>query len=238
MKTKLKLIVLLGAVGCAGWLFAQEPQPPPPMPPGPPPPEDMDLLPPPPMPPGGPGAMPPSVAGMRPRAGLDFMRELKETLGKENPAEYARLMDLKEKDPAAFRREIQAIMGRRNLMGRRGSPETMAEEEKCFNLSRQFHEAKDPAEAAKIKGELATAVKAAFDKRLQFQRDRLNQMEQQINRIREQIKERETNRDKVCELRMEELTREPKLQWGDGEMPMPPTPPQAPMPPQPPAPEK
>jgi len=238
MKTNLKLAVLLGAVGYAGWLFAQEPQPLPPPPPGPPPAENGNLPPPPPpgLPPpgapefapqGGPGLQPPA-GGWRPGAGVDFLRELKETLGKENPAEYKRLMDLKEKDPTAFRRDIQEIMVRKGI-GRRPSPEVVKEEEKCFALSKKFHEAKDPAEAAKIKVELATAVKDAFDKRLLAQRERLSQMEKQIVNIRDQVKEREANRDKICERRLDDLTSDRNLQWGDGEMPMPMAP--MPMPP-------
>lgn len=152
----------------------------------------------------------------------EAMERFKDQLQAENPAEYKRLMELREKDPEAFRNEIRARLAERGRGGMAGAGAGAgpgagampAEEKACLDLARKYRETKDPAEAEKIKAELKAAVALAFDKRLERQKELLTALENRISTVRDQIQTRQGNKDKVCDLRVEELTRDANLNWG------------------------
>jgi len=154
--------------------------------------------------------------GMRGAKMEEAMERFKEQLQTQNPGEYQRLMELREKDPEAYRKEIRDFFAKRGR-GEVAAPGvgTVSDEEKvCQELAKKFMETKDPAEAAKVKADLQKAVSLAFDKRLERQKQRLADLESRIKTVREQIQTRQANKDKVCELRVEELTRDSSLGWG------------------------
>ena len=86
----------------------------------------------------------------------------------------------------------------------------------CNALSRQYHGTEDADEKGRIRTELAEAVGEAFERRQEDAQKRVEEMEARINEIREALEQRMANRDSICELRLEELTRDPKLTWDPG----------------------
>ena len=219
--TTLKLM-LAGSLLAGGLTaLAQDPSaPPPPMPP--PQAEDDAMMPPPPMlppPPGGdrrnPNAQPPGE--MRgpmapPNAGRqgpgDGGQRLLERLRQENPAEFARLMDVRAKNPEQFRKELRGMMDIKVFKGRQTD-----EDKACLELAVRYRAAKVTADQDTLRAELKTAIAKAYEKRLANQRERLADLEKQLARIREQVKQREADREIICAKRLEELTREARYNW-------------------------
>jgi len=210
------LLVLLGCWSLVG-LTARAQEAPPAPPPGPPP-TGADVL--------GPA---PRFERERPglraaganQPGGDAMREaqerLKNRLLQEEPETYRRLMDLKDRDPAAYRQEVRELMARRLAPGAGGGgtarPSANPLEQQCQDLARQFQQAKTPEESAKLRAELTQAVKKAFDAKLSMQEKQLEEMETRLKTAKEQVAVRQGSRDKICDLRVEELTRDAKLKW-------------------------
>lgn len=130
---------------------------------------------------------------------------------KNNPDEYSRLMRLKEENPEEFRRRLGELARKR--MRQRWKSKMPPEERRCIELSEKYHKAKTPDQKQKILAELRKAVEAAFDARIRERLRRVDAMEQRLKQIRAQIQERQANKDKICEVRVEELTRDPKYRW-------------------------
>jgi len=134
-----------------------------------------------------------------------------EDFRKKHPDEYSELMRLKEENPEEFRRRLSELA--RERMRQRWKPKMQPEERRCLELSEKYHKAKSPEEKQKILAELRKAVEAAFDARIQERLRWVDAMEQKLKQIRGQIQERQANKDKICEARVEELTRDPKYRW-------------------------
>ncbi|MFA5204998.1 MAG: hypothetical protein WC708_11410, partial [Lentisphaeria bacterium] len=193
-----------------------EAMPPPPMPPQPVPPGDDDVLPPPPtagqedgqLPPGAPPA---AMRGPHQPGPLPEGRLL-DRLRQDNPKEFARLSELRSKNPEQFRKEVRNLLGGRMFTGRQTE-----EDKACQELAAKYRAAKSDAEKTALRAEIKTAVNKAFEKRLASQRQRLAELEKQLSKIRDQVKQREADRDTICARRVEELTRDPRYNWGGGE---------------------
>ncbi len=220
--TTLKLM-LAGSLLAGGLTaLAQEASAPPsPMPP--PQAEDDAMLPPPPMMPPAQGAdrMGPNAQplpdGMRgpmvpPPAGHQIISDggqrIIERLRQENPAEFARLTELRAKNPEQFRKELRAMMDIKVFKGRQTD-----EDKACQELASRYRAAKETVDQDKLRAELKTAIAKAYEKRLANQRERLADLEKQLGRIREQVKQREADRDTICAKRLEELTRDARYSW-------------------------
>ena len=225
MKPTTIQLMLAGSLLAGGLTaLAQEaPQPPPPLPP--PQAEEDSMMPPPPMapPPAVPGGdrmgpeaqsppqgmrgpMAPPNAG-RPGSG-DGMQRLIERLRQENPTEFARLMELRAKNPEQFRKELRTMMDIKVFKGRQTE-----EDKTCLELAARYRAAKETAEQDKLREELKTAIAKAYEKRLANQRERLAELEKQLAKIREQVKQREGDREIICAKRLEELTRDARYNW-------------------------
>ncbi len=137
-----------------------------------------------------------------------------EALRRENPEKYERLVKLREEDRQAFFKELREMLqARRGNKGAGRGRKPAPEELRCRELSRQYHAARDPAEKERLKEELETAVEEAFEARLNGSKERLARIEQEMARFRENIQRLEANREKICETRVQELTRPPELKW-------------------------
>jgi hypothetical protein len=134
-------------------------------------------------------------------------------LQEEDPAAYERLMELRKTNPDAFREEMRELIASRMRTEAAPAGPVSAEEVRTVELARQFREATNPEEAARLKQELKGAIQAAFDKRLESQRAMLTEFQKRMAAIEEQIRARQANRDKICELRLDELTRDENLRW-------------------------
>ena len=220
MKTTTLQLMLAGSLLAGGFTALAQEASPPPMPP--PQAEDDAMLPPPPMapPPQGADRMGSSAQapeGMRgpmgpPTAGRqgpgDGGQRIIERLRQENPVEFARLMELRAKNPEQFRKELRAMMDVKVFKGRQTD-----EDKACLELAVRYRATKVTAEQDKLRAELKTAIAKAYEKRLANQRERLADLEKQLARIREQVKQREADRDTICAKRLEELTRDARYSW-------------------------
>jgi len=130
-----------------------------------------------------------------------------DSLRRENPEKFEKLMRLRREKPEEFQRQIA------QLIRQRGRCHLSPQEQKSLELSRKYMQTKSAEEKNKIMAELRKAVEAAFDARIADRLRRVERMEKELRRIRRQIEERKANRDKICEARIQELTRDPKYRW-------------------------
>lgn len=146
--------------------------------------------------------------GRRMKDGMEWMEQLR----KENPEELNRLLELRKTDPSQFSQEVRKFaQERRGSMHR--SSEMIDEERKCQELGRLYHESEDAAERERIRTELRGAVEASFDRQVKVRREWIDEMMHRIEEGRKRLAEREAQRSEVCEDRVHELTRDPKLKW-------------------------
>lgn len=166
--------------------------------------------------PGGPGA---ERSRRRESGQLQIPAAFMERLRLERPELYERLSKLHEEDRPRFFQEIRALMRERGVpfpevqlagaRGRRDSPE----EQKCLELSRLYQDAKEPAEKERLKAELAEAIAAAFGARLRSSQERVARLEKQLQEFRLNLERLETNREKICAERLDELTKPAEWRW-------------------------
>ena len=170
--------------------------------------------------------------GMRgataPRQGVVRIQAAMEELRRQKPEEFRRLMELRKTDPQAFKAELRQHLGRGRRFqtqgppgaeGGRGGPRMMRPgnrdplEQRCQELGRQVRNAETQEDKDRLLVQLATAVDDAFTRRIDEHRTRLTQMEKQLEAMRTSIAQREANQDQICQRRVDELTRDPALNW-------------------------
>lgn len=185
-------------------------------------------------PPEGPG--PGDQGGDRPP-----LQRFLEILRQQNPQEFDRLKNLRESDPAAFRKELherlqqerekrglpggpgddlREHMGRRIMEGGPGpegmnvrSPEIDRLEKASRDLAQSYRNATGEAEKARLQAELKQNLEQAFDLREQLRRERFQQMEARVRKVREMMDQRQAQRDAIINRRLQELTEGEKLAW-------------------------
>jgi hypothetical protein len=151
-------------------------------------------------------APPPPDDAPPPRAGEHDFGRILEHLRQSDPARYEELNRLRVEDPQAFRQTMQEWF-RENYDDYVDL--VFGAEKRCQELARRYHAAKTDEERAAIEPQLRAAVDAAFQERLAIQKQRVEQMEQQLAKYREQLQEREKNRDKIVTARLAELQADP-----------------------------
>jgi hypothetical protein len=187
-------------------------------------------------PPEGPGPGPGDQDGERPP-----LQRFLEILRQQNPQEFDRLKSLRESDPAAFRKELherlqqerdkrglqggpgaglREQMGRRMMEGGPGpdgmnvrSPEIDRLEKATHDLAQSYRKATGDAEKARLQGELKQTLEQAFDLREQLRRERFEQTEARLRKVREMMEQRQAQRDAIIDRRLKELTEGEKLAW-------------------------
>lgn len=134
-----------------------------------------------------------------------------EKMKAENPEEFEKLQKLREEDPEAFRQAVRAHVKDR-FAGMIG-PENAELEKTCRELASEFRLAESDEKKAEIKKQIEEAVRAAFDARLARQKTFVAQLERQLEQLKQQIANREENREVICDQRISELTESPALRW-------------------------
>lgn len=134
-----------------------------------------------------------------------------ERLKTENPEEFERLQKLRDEDPEKFREEIRRMSKERfgGMIRQKGRQL----EAKCRELSQKYRDAEGEADKAAAKEQLQVAVKEAFDARVAAQKEMVKNLEEQLAKLKKQIAEREENREKICEERVESLIKGPTQRW-------------------------
>ncbi|MDT8389035.1 MAG: hypothetical protein RRC34_00815 [Lentisphaeria bacterium] len=134
-----------------------------------------------------------------------------ERLKSENPEEFERLQKMREEDPEAFREEMRARMKKRATGFVKQHGGKLDAEAKT--LGEKYARAESEAEKAAIKAELETTVYQAFDSRLDAQKKVIAHLEKQLERLKQQVADREKNREAICRDRVDTLTGDPNLRW-------------------------
>lgn len=170
---------------------------------------------PPPPPAVAPPAAPAAPAAAKPP--VDFKealaRQVIESLRTENPARFEELMQLRRNDQAAFMAELQKLGKEWWQRKCKGRPPMSREELACRELSWRYHDTQDEAEREKLREQLVQAVNVAFEARVKALETRAENMERELDKFRERLKELKENRDTVCADRVDELLRPPELNW-------------------------
>lgn len=150
-----------------------------------------------------------------PRARMKGALEAFEFLKTQDPERFKELMQLRDTDPDAFRKRLQEFLATRSGPGGGGRhwAGVGASEEKCRELAWLYHEAEDETEKEAISRTLLDKIEETFDLRQQGARERLERMEEEIAKIRSLLERRDGKRGKICKVRLEELTRDPALEW-------------------------
>lgn len=166
------------------------------------------------------GKRPPRVGGGYPmRRYWETFRQTLDKLRQENPAEYERLEKLKATDREAYFEEVRKLVPRQPWF-----PNKVAKMDRaCYELSRQYRQARTEAEKDAIRKEIEKAVEAATDAMIADLKSRLETMTKRLA-------EMETKRAEMIEKRIDMLLKmpDPKGPGPDGRggmMPPPPPPP-------------
>ena len=139
------------------------------------------------------------------------VRDVLERYREQNPEEFERLRKLREEDPETFRTEMQERM--RERFGAAMQARNSEFDRESTELAAQYRQAKTDEERAVLKAKIEAAVQAAFDRRIEANREMIKNLEDQISRLKEQVSERESRRQEICSKRLEELIGDPGLKW-------------------------
>lgn len=140
-------------------------------------------------------------------ARIDWLERLKQ----EDPEEFERLQKLREEDPEQFRAMIRDRVKER--LGGAIREALNRHDERCRELSLQYHMAESEDQKEALRKELAEAVHAAFDARLQDQEKFVEHLAKQLEHLKQRIETRRSKRQEICRRRLEELTEDPALRW-------------------------
>lgn len=163
------------------------------------------------------------------------LRRFFEDLRRRDPQEYQRLLDLRTRDPIAFREEMMERLRhkkgklgphaghrseRRQRLHIRGAvdplpppplappyhAELTAEETRAVELAKRWKEENNPAAKSAIEKELRAALERAFEIRQQSRKVWLAELRERVAELEETIETREKNREVIIERRFRELT--------------------------------
>lgn len=153
-------------------------------------------------------------------------------LKERDPAEYARLRELRKNDPDAFRAELaERLTGLRERRGARGEPDVRDMREPGRHMGRSGNMERGPERnpelemAERLAKETAAAVRTAtsdeekkklmaqlkdevgdiFNIRETMRRERIRQMEDHVAKIKQVLDERRAQREEIIERRVNQL---------------------------------
>jgi hypothetical protein len=172
-------------------------------------------------------ALPALSAGEEVPADLQYdwqqrVQEAIEFVAGQDPDLARELMELRMRDPDAFTREIFHIMMEREELERLSRTDQQRYvralkerelERKSHDLARDWHDAtsdrKDP-----IKAELQNVLDELFDVRESQRSDQIVELEKELERLRETLKDRQAHKKAIVESRLKELLgEEDHLRW-------------------------
>lgn len=120
--------------------------------------------------------------------------------------EFIRLKELATQDQEKFRSEIERKFHEKHRFS--------AEDPQLFQeLVEEFRNAKDENSKEKALEKLKKALKEEFDKKMEFNQNRIRQAEKKLQQLKKKFQEREKRCDEIINEKMRELTRDPILNW-------------------------
>jgi len=156
--------------------------------------------------------------------------ELLEFLKERRPSRYEEIIKLSNEDPRRYR-FVTAHMWQWYQQWKHMSSEAQdaaivehdLRVETYLALSR-WHDETDPQQKEKLKGELRTTLERHFEAEQKLRQVQLAELEQRIEDVRQEIQQREQDRTKIVDERLNRMLR-PRRQRQDEEKPDGPAPP-------------
>ena len=156
----------------------------------------------------------------RERPAPDEIHEFLEDKLPERAEEMARL---REREPEAYRHEImmigEMVMRYREMMEH--NPE-LAEafilshkmEAECNRLAEEIRETEDQEKQRALRSKLKLLLEKVFDLRLKEPEMHIRNLEKEVNEMKDMIERRKTNKDKIIQRRLKDMTGERNdLDW-------------------------
>ncbi len=131
--------------------------------------------------------------------------ELLKALDEESPDEARQLRKLKEENPRAYRWALssawKSYLGWKDLPGdvRKAHLTQARVRVEAIRVSRELLAAQDPAQKEKLRARLAELLGQEFDAEQKLREYRLGQLEEQLRRLRAELKDRADRRAQVIE---------------------------------------
>ena len=135
----------------------------------------------------------------------------------ENPEHKARLLEIKEKHPYVYKREIGAVLREKRKLERvkKRDPEKHKRLQAIQKLDREtrslgfdYKQAESDEDKAKIKKALESALNQLFELREAERNDEISRLERQLEELKQSVKNRAKNRAQIVKTRLESLTGE------------------------------
>lgn len=120
--------------------------------------------------------------------------------------ERERLRQLYAADPKTFKLELARIVDRIKQ-------EKQKSNEKLHQLVRQYKNAGDPEKKKEILEQLRQITSKAFFAKMEHNKKRLESLETQVKKLRQQYEFRQQNADKIIQARLDALTCDTEFEW-------------------------
>ena len=127
-----------------------------------------------------------------------FLNKLKT----QEPAEYQRLVKLRNSDSKAFKKALKEKV-KEIMKAKKAKFKEI--QEKCRNLAKAYNEATDDSAKATIKTELEALITKTFTERLQEQVNRNREMEARLKEFKERIEKQEAEKASIIQKRVERI---------------------------------
>ncbi|TAN38128.1 MAG: hypothetical protein EPN23_03295 [Verrucomicrobia bacterium] len=173
------------------------------------------------------GAVSPAPEGPRSSAGA--VEQWLKHLQARNPAEYERLTQLREEDPAAFQKAMKDRLERIRSnkagalsldVGKAASPrihepgagksrEQRTDDNKYEQEIRELaasYKTATPEDKKKLQAELKKHINESFDWREKTRQEMIQRIENQLTHLKKDAEQSKANRDTIVERRLKELT--------------------------------
>jgi hypothetical protein len=141
------------------------------------------------------------------------VRKAMSWLQKNDPEEFNRLSQLRDKNPRALRREIGMVLRKyakeKNPDLYHRLTESREHVQRMRTLARQYRNETDPEKRAALESEMKTVIGDAFDKKMASRRQELEKLEARIREFREILKKSEENRQNTIDTRFKKWMQEP-----------------------------
>lgn len=143
--------------------------------------------------------------------------KLFERLRQRDPETFERLRQLREDNPAEFRREIRQLYSEKLRAYGRAQ---FGKDPRYRELAKRYREAESDEDRERVKGELRQTVEASFDEQITRQEAMIKRLETQLTETRSKLDERRTRKKDICEKQLQlVLEKADKMQNGGMDTP-------------------
>ncbi|MDD5727446.1 MAG: hypothetical protein PHV59_02675 [Victivallales bacterium] len=123
-----------------------------------------------------------------------------------SPDERQRLRQLYQTDPETFKQELAKIV-------RRLKQEKRESDRNIQQLVSQYKRARDTSEKKALLKQLQQLISSIFYTKMQHNKQRLETLEKQVRKLREQYEFRQKNAEKIIQARLDYLTGDANFEW-------------------------